>query len=161
MLLLPFCQLYYRPTMHDVMSGLRGNTLLVNGVHQPFAAVPAGMVRLRVLNGSNSSVYKVALGDQSAFHQIASDGGFLERPIEMDDLVLSPGERAEVLVDFSRYKRGESVNLVTEIHQTGLFQTMQFRVGGPPAQALVLPARLNTIPRFDASDADRTRRFRL
>src|SRR5699024_11688492 len=44
--------------MRDVMNGLQGNTMLVNGAVNPFLKVPRGMVRLRLLNGSNASVYE-------------------------------------------------------------------------------------------------------
>src|SRR5699024_7831156 len=82
----------------DVMNGLQGNTMLVNGAVNPFLKVPRGMVRLRLLNGSNASVYELNFNNNQSFHQIASDGGFLEEPEEMDKIILGPAERAEILV---------------------------------------------------------------
>lgn len=46
------------------------------------------------------------------FHQIASDGGFLEKPSEMNNIVLGPAERAEILVDFSDLKKRETVQFL-------------------------------------------------
>src|SRR5699024_4515064 len=49
----------YDLRMRDVMIGLQGNTMLVNGAVNPFLKVPRVMVRLRLLNGSNASVYEL------------------------------------------------------------------------------------------------------
>src|SRR5699024_3325579 len=48
----------YNLGMRDVMNGLQGDTMLVNGAVNPFLEVPRGMMRLRLLNGSNASVYE-------------------------------------------------------------------------------------------------------
>ncbi|MGV3240708.1 copper oxidase, partial [Streptococcus hyovaginalis] len=104
----------YELGMHDVMNGLQGNTMLVNGAVNPFLEVPRGMVRLRLLNGSNASVYELNLSNNQTFYQIASDGGFLEKPSEMNNIVLGPAERAEILVDFSDFKKGETVQLFNQ-----------------------------------------------
>src|SRR5699024_9218446 len=95
----------------DVMNGLQGETMLVNGAVNPFLEVPRGMMRLRLLNGSNASVYELNFSNSQSFHQIASDGGFLEEPAKMWEEELGPAERAEILVDFSDLKKGETVQL--------------------------------------------------
>src|SRR5690606_785175 len=104
----------YELGMHDVMNGLQGDTMMVNGAVNPFLEVPRGMVRLRLLNGSNASVYELNLSNNQTFHQIASDGGFLEKPTEMKNIVLGPAERAEILVDFSGLEKGETVQLLNQ-----------------------------------------------
>src|SRR5690625_1559413 len=58
--------------MRDVMNGLQGETMLVNGAVNPFLEVPGGMMRLRLLNGSNASVYVLDFGNGRAVVQIAS-----------------------------------------------------------------------------------------
>jgi len=83
------------------MHGRRGDTLLVNGTANPVARVPRRLVRLRLVNGSNARIYELAFGDDRPFHWIASEGGLLERPVELRSLSLAPGERAEFLVDFA------------------------------------------------------------
>ena len=80
--------------------GESGNTILVNGTVQPFVEVGAGVVRLRVLNGSNSRVYQLGLDNGGSFYQIGSDGGLLSAPVQLTRLKIAPGERAELLVDF-------------------------------------------------------------
>jgi FtsP/CotA-like multicopper oxidase with cupredoxin domain len=87
--------------MMDLMQGRRGDTLLVNGTVEPVARVPARRVRLRLVNGSNARIYDLAFGDRRVFHWIASEGGLLDAPVEPHSLPLTPGQRAEILVDFS------------------------------------------------------------
>ena len=78
-----------------------GDTILVNGTHNPFVSVPAKQIRLRLLNGSNARVYHFGFDDNRQFHQIATDGGLLEAPLQTTRVTLSPGERAEIVVDLS------------------------------------------------------------
>lgn len=87
--------------MMSTMQGARGRTLLVNGTVDAQAAVPAGLVRLRLVNGSNARIYDLFFEDRRSFHWIASEGGMLDAPVALRSLTLAPGERAEVLVDFS------------------------------------------------------------
>lgn len=87
--------------MMTTMHGARGPTLLVNGTLDAEARVPAGLVRLRLVNGSNARIYDLFFEDGRTFHWIASEGGLLAAPVAVDALTLAPGERAEVLVDFS------------------------------------------------------------
>lgn len=82
--------------------GWFGDTVLINGAVAPLAAdVPAGKVRLRLLNGANARFYVVAFADNRIFHKIATDGGLLEEPVPMTTMEMSPGERCEIIVDLS------------------------------------------------------------
>ncbi|WP_425427507.1 multicopper oxidase domain-containing protein [Bacillus canaveralius] len=54
---------------------------------------------------------KLQFSNNQKFYQIASDGGLLEKPVEMTKVVLSPAERAEIIVDFSDFKKGDAVQL--------------------------------------------------
>ena len=83
------------------MMGMIGDTIIVNGVVAPVARVPKGLVRLRMLNGSNARFLRLAFADGGAFFVIASDSGLLAAPVERRDLIVSPGERYEILVDFA------------------------------------------------------------
>jgi len=94
-------RMVYDPSMMDVMHGFTGNRMLVNGLAGATAVVPEGIVRLRLLNGSNARIYTLFLNDARPMHLVATDGGFLPAPVVLDVLRLAPGERAEVLVDFS------------------------------------------------------------
>lgn len=85
----------------DEEDGFMGETVVVNGITNPLLAVPAGLVRLRLLNGSNARFYRFRFDDGRAFHKIATDGGFLEAPVPLTELIMTPGERNEIVVDFS------------------------------------------------------------
>jgi FtsP/CotA-like multicopper oxidase with cupredoxin domain len=84
-----------------LMQGARGNTILVNGAIAPLARVPAGIVRLRLLNASNARNLDLSFEDGRMFHVIGSDGGYLASPVAVTHLIIGPAERFEVLVDFS------------------------------------------------------------
>ena len=78
--------------------GHEGYTLLVNGrVYPTLRVFPGSTLRLRVINASISRYYKLAL-DGHQLLQIAGDSGLLERSQRRDDVVLVPGERAELVV---------------------------------------------------------------
>ena len=94
-------RMIYDPTMMDIMHGFAGNRMLVNGQAGATAVVPQGIVRLRLLNGSNARIYTLFFDDVQPMHLVATDGGFLPAPVALDTLRLAPGERAEILVDFS------------------------------------------------------------
>ncbi len=93
--------LLYDPSRMQVMRGYTGNTFIANGAIEPVFDAEAGLLRMRLLNGSNSTVYTLQFSDSRAFDQIATDNGFLETPVRMNSLTLSPGERAEIVVDLS------------------------------------------------------------
>lgn len=149
----------YRPSMPDLMHGYGGNALLTNGALEPYLTVRDERVRLRLLNGSNSTVLRLAFDDERSFHQIASDGGFLEAPVERRDVVLSPGERAEIVVDFPRRDAGP-VTLFAESTSGRRYRALELR----PATTVLreappLPTRLASIPDLASSGVDRRRRF--
>lgn len=81
--------------------GKIGGYMMVNGIISPTLEVPKGIIRLRLLNGSNATKYDYSF-EGKIFYQIASDGGLLEKPISMTTLSLAPGERAEILIDTSK-----------------------------------------------------------
>ena len=84
--------------------------VMVNGTINPFLSVPAQVVRLRLLNASTQRVFNFGLTGNKAFSQIGADGGLLNQPVNLTRLRLSPGERAEILVDFSGMS-GQSIYL--------------------------------------------------
>jgi cuproxidase len=100
----------YEPDMMDLMHGFRGDTLLVNGAIGPVARVPAGFVRLRLLNAANARTFDLRFADRRPFFVIAGDGGYLAEPVEVGNLLIAPAERYEILVSFAD---GRRVDLVT------------------------------------------------
>jgi FtsP/CotA-like multicopper oxidase with cupredoxin domain len=103
-------EIVYQPDMMDIMHGFQGDTLLVNGVVGPVASVPAGFVRLRLLNAANARNFDLRFADRRPFFVIASDGGYLSEPVEVRSMVIAPAERYEVLVNFAD---GRAIDLVT------------------------------------------------
>jgi FtsP/CotA-like multicopper oxidase with cupredoxin domain len=77
----------------------------VNGAINPVGKVPRGLVRLRILDAANARNFYLRFSDERTFHVIASDGGYLATPAPVTELRVSPGERFEVLVDFSNSAR--------------------------------------------------------
>ena len=89
-------------SLHDAdEDGWLGDTIVINGAVAPVANVPAGKVRLRLLNGANARFYIVTFADNRTFHKIASDGGLLEAPVPLTKMEMSPGERCEIVVDMA------------------------------------------------------------
>ncbi|WP_251474429.1 multicopper oxidase family protein [Neobacillus mesonae] len=144
----------YKLGMHDVMMSLQGGTILVNGTINPYLEVPSGKMSFRLLNGSNARFYEFLFSDNQRFYQIASDGGFLEKPVEMTKLILSPGERAEIIVDFSEYKKGD----VVELTDQGT-EFMKFVVTEEIQETFDIPDELAQIERIDPSKSFKTRSF--
>ena len=83
------------------MNGFIGDEVLVNGQLGAVAEVAKGIVRLRLLNAANARIFVLAMSDGSPLHLIGTDGGNLDRTISLERLILSPGERAEVLLDLT------------------------------------------------------------
>ncbi len=75
--------------------------LFVNGTLNPYFNAPAQVIRFRLLNGSSLRSYNFGFSNGQTFYQIATDGGMLDTSLALTRLILSPGERAEILVDFS------------------------------------------------------------
>lgn len=95
----------------DTMNGFFGNQVIVNGQSQHTWQVQARPYRLRLLNGSNARIYKLAWEDDTLFNVIATDGGLLEKPVQRKYLTLAPGERVELWVNFNTYQPGQKINL--------------------------------------------------
>ncbi|MFK5891166.1 MAG: multicopper oxidase domain-containing protein [Flavobacteriaceae bacterium] len=77
------------------------DVVMVNATIDAALSTPAQVVRFRVLNGSSMRVFNIGLNNNKTFHQIASDGGLLSATVALTRLQLAPGERAEILIDFT------------------------------------------------------------
>jgi len=155
-------QFAYVQSMHDIINGVVGDRMLVNGALQPTMKVPGGLVRLRLLNGSNSSIYRIAFSDKRSFRVIASDGGFLERSAKMTSIDLSSGERAELLVDFSNSKVGDDISLKVAQYRGREFDALRIRVDGSSRTNIrSLTESIRPLDRIPESSAGRVRRFSM
>jgi spore coat protein A len=86
-----------------------GDTILVDGQAWPVMHVEPRMYRFRLLNGSNSRFYNLQFAVQNAgspsdqtFYQVGTDDGLLNKPVPLSNDLIAPGERADVVVDFSK-----------------------------------------------------------
>lgn len=111
-------QLIYDRSPMALMHGSRGDVIIVNGAIRPVARPPAGLVRLRLLDGANARNFKLAFADGRIFHVIANDAGWLAEPIPMREIEISPGERYEIIVDLSD---GRTADLLTWPDHNGRF----------------------------------------
>lgn len=148
----------YRPSMPDVMHGYFGNQMLVNGAISPYKEVPRGPVRLRLLNGSNSTLLRITFGDFVELYQIATDGGFVEAPIPVNFVILSPGERVELIADFSLTDES-TVKLMADTNGQQRYEAMEFRLGGRKQPSWDVPESLVEVEDIPESESDNTRRF--
>ncbi len=92
-------QFFDRMNITAVTSGYVGNVPLVNGARYPEARTARGWMRLRLLDGSNARSYLLKASDDRSLFVIGSDGGLLESPVEMKQIMMYAGERFEVMVD--------------------------------------------------------------
>ncbi len=95
------------------MMGFLGDQILVNGRPNFALEVERKPYRLRLLNGSNSRIYKLAWQDGRPMTVIGSDGGLLEAPTQKPYVTLAPAERVEIWVDFSSRAAGEDLSLLS------------------------------------------------
>ncbi|MGL4108264.1 multicopper oxidase family protein [Clostridium sp. LP20] len=133
-----------------------GDTIIINGSINPAFDVKTEKVRLRIVNGSNGSNFDLKLSNGDEFFQIASDGGFLERPVEHDSIFLSPGERAEIIVDFSKYEVGTQIELKNNGKDIMTFDVVEKIKSGTE-----IPMNLATVDRMSEEDGSKVRRFEL
>lgn len=90
------------PGHMEFMRGREGAILTVNGQVNPLVTIPSGgLLRFRIVNASTSRFYRLSL-EQHPVYLIATDGGAIAKPVKLRELLLSPGERAEVLVQGDR-----------------------------------------------------------
>ncbi|MBS1815183.1 MAG: multicopper oxidase domain-containing protein [Acidobacteria bacterium] len=151
-------QLYYpNPEQTgDEEDEFYGDAMLVNGKIQPFCDVEARRYRLRLFNTANARTFPLQFSNHLPFHIIGSDQGLLAAPVATTRFDLAPGERADVIVDFSQ-TRGETFQLIGDG-----FDLMQFRVSAQRSQdESTLPKQLRTITRIAENTATRTRLLTL
>ncbi len=93
------------------MAGFLGDQILVNGQANFNPVVERTIYRFRVLNGSNSRIYKLAWPDATPLTVIGTDGGLLDEPVQRNYVTLAPAERVDLLVDFSQWPAGSAITL--------------------------------------------------
>jgi len=137
-------QFLYKYSMHDEMMGVKGKVFLVNGVIQPYIELKAKSIRFRLLNASNARFYNFTFSNNQEFYQIAGDASFLEKSIKLKNLLLGPGERAEILIDLSSLQN-QSLYLLDALSQEKL---MKIYVKNEKNETFVLPSSFTEIKEY-------------
>ena len=147
--------------------GFLSDRILVNGRPDFTMDVARRAYRLRLLNGSNSRVYKLAWEDGTPLTVIGTDGGLLEQAVQRNYVMLAPGERVELWADFSGRESGAIVQLRSlqfsgaemgmgggqSLPNGAPFTVMIVRVVGRTSELSLPPTRLSTINRYRLEDA--------
>ncbi len=134
------------------VSEVFGDGVLVNGRLFPFLEVEPRKYRFRLLNAANGRFFHLALSNGMEFHQIGTDLGLLPSPVPLHSLLMAPGERADLILDFSGH-RGEEIVLTSDS-----LMVMQFRVGGSAvSDTSSLPSLLRPVQKIAEDSAVNTR----
>ena len=174
-------KLSYSSNMMQQMMGQLGDTILVNLTPQPQLDITNRLYRFRILNGSNSRIYKLAFvhrGKTLPYAVIGTDAGLLDRPHTVQQVFLAPGERLDILFDASQLRATDEVMLKSlafeamDNEMMGGMGGMMGDMGGSDlalgaefdimklvvarqakATSAPLPTRLSTIARIDTTKA--------
>ena len=152
----------------DAENGREGTVLFVNGQVMPTLTIRSGEVqRWRVINASAARVFRLALAGHSFLH-VGSDGGLFEHPVEVTEILLANGERAELLVRGTG-SPGDRVVLQTLPYDRYIPQTrpkdwnrardlitVQYATD-PPVASVALPNVLRAVPALDTTTVSATR----
>ena len=123
-----------------------GDTIVVNGKAWPFKNVDPKRYRFLFLNGSNARTYELSLPAGVPMWVIGTDGGYLDLPVMVNKLVMQPGERYDVIIDFAP-AAGKNI-ILTNTART------PYPKGAPPNGATtgrIIQFRVGAIPVVDAS----------
>lgn len=123
-------QLVYLHSMHDKMLGFLGSSILVNGELNKEFEVKSRAYRFRALNGSNSRIYKLGWDDGTPLIAIGTDGHLLETPETKPYIMMAPGERVDLWLDFSGREVGSKLvmySLPYEGLMPAMYKTQQGR----------------------------------
>ena len=129
-------------------SGFWGNTPVVNGTAYPYLSADQAVYRFRVLNGCNARVLRLALASGAEFTVIGNDGGLLAQAAPVREITLSPGERADLLMDLRALAPQGTLMLrcldagwdILQLVGTGLAGPAPTLGALPPIAALANPA---------------------
>lgn len=156
-------------------------SVFVNGTIHATTTVPAQVVRFRLLNGSSMRSFNFGFSNDLTFYQIATDGGLTATPNAVTRLLLAPGERSEILVDFSSMN-GQNIQLMSyasempdgifggpavgiapdTIHDYSMnflngadFDLLEMTIGNPTATPVTnIPSSLVTFTPYNTDDMD-------
>ncbi len=145
------------------MNGETGDAVLVNGVVQPYFNIAKRKYRFRILNGSNSHFYRLALSNGASFKVLGMEGGLLPKPVTVTSITLAPAERADIVIDFSGIAVGSNLTLRnTLVSSTStVYNLMRFNITTTASDTSTVPSTLRPFTKLNAADAVLTRNFTL
>jgi FtsP/CotA-like multicopper oxidase with cupredoxin domain len=130
------------PTVHPFwIPEFIGDTIAVNGKTWPYFEVEPRQYRFSFVNGSNARFYDLSLSGGLKFYVIATDDGYLQNAVRTGNLIIGPGERYEVIVDFKNVK-GQKNQPFPKVTMTNIAAT-PFPAGAP-----VVPGLTDTVMQF-------------
>lgn len=151
------------------LNGFIGDKFTVNGMIQPYFKVARRKYRFRVMTAGPARFYGIKLSTGQSFKLIATDGNLLPAPITMSRFVITPGERFDIVVDFSQYRIGDQIVLENDVaHSNGRgpsgtlatpIPLLRFDVDRDVADVSQVPAALRPLPVIDTSRAVTTRNW--
>jgi spore coat protein A len=118
-----------------------GNTIMVNGRTWPYLEVEKRRYRFRILNGCGARFLILRFANGLPFYQIGSDGGFLPEVVPLEQLLLGPAERADVLVDFTGVPTDTSI-LLQNLGPDEPYSGMAFEPANPATTGRVMMFRV-------------------
>ncbi len=143
-----------------------GETIIVNGEASPYTEVATRFYRLRILNGSNARIYNLAWSNNADLIIIGNDGGLLKNPLAVKSILLAPGERLDVLVNFAGIAIATEVFLESRVFDNGGsaqgkqgFKIMKFKITQTLSDSFSLPVSLSSVNSISASSSSKTRNF--
>ena len=149
----------------DWMEGVLGDVVLVNGAPWPVHEVDATRYRLRLLNVANARRFQLVLtvpgGPDLPVTQIGSDGGLLAAPVVQPGIDIAPGERFDVVVDFSVVPVGTEVTMINALGRGEVRDVLRFRVVRAAADDSRIPDRLSDVERLAPPAGNPARTFRF
>ncbi len=127
-----------------------GDTPVINGKAYPYLDAQPRRYRLRLLNGTQASFYNLHFklsGSDLTFYVIGSEGGLLPAPVAKTSLLIAPGERFDVIVDFTGISLGSTVMMTNDANAP-------YPDGDPVAVPELMKININTA--VPANDPDNT-----
>ncbi len=151
--------------------GMLGSTVLVNGTAAPLLDVVAEHTRLRLVNASTARSYNFGFSDDRTFTMIGSDGGLLAKPAQLSRIMLTPGERAEIIVTAAPGEQvtlrsfpqdlGVAASRASEAGAQDKLDILALRAASVLSPSAPIPAQLATLDYPDPGLAGDMRMFQL
>ncbi|GAB4039390.1 multicopper oxidase family protein [Spirosoma gilvum] len=100
---------WFVPRIIERHDGREGDTLLINGQENPTLQIHAGQTeRWRFVNAASARYIRLHLGGRQ-FRIIGTDGGLLEHPQTATEVLITPGERIDMVV--GQFAEGDSFQI--------------------------------------------------